>query len=41
MDRLYGHLERVFCIAFSRDGTKLASASGDFTALVWDVSRKP
>jgi WD40 repeat protein len=38
IDRLGGHLERVFSIAISPDGTKLATGSGDGTALVWDLA---
>jgi WD40 repeat protein len=38
IDRLGGHLERVFSIAISPDGTRLATASGDGTALIWDVA---
>src|SRR5262249_34157542 len=32
-----GHGQRVLCVAFSPDGTRLASGSDDLTALVWDV----
>jgi hypothetical protein len=34
-----GHQASVPALAFSRDGKVLVSASGDTTALVWDVSR--
>jgi RNA polymerase sigma factor (sigma-70 family) len=34
-----GHCNSISSVAFSRDGTRLVSASGDETALVWDVSR--
>ncbi len=33
-----GHQARVGCLAFSPDGTKLASGSDDTTALIWDLS---
>jgi hypothetical protein len=36
--RLRGHESRVRSLAFSPDGTKLASGQWDSTALVWDVS---
>jgi WD40 repeat protein len=35
---LAGHQGTVFAIAFSADGARLASASLDTTALVWDLS---
>jgi RNA polymerase sigma factor (sigma-70 family) len=35
---LEGHLGWVRGVAFSADGKRLATASGDTTALVWDVS---
>jgi RNA polymerase sigma factor (sigma-70 family) len=34
-----GHCNSISSLAFSRDGTRLVSTSGDETALVWDVSR--
>ncbi len=33
-----GHTKRVACIEFSPDGARLASASADGTARVWDVA---
>jgi WD40 repeat protein len=36
--RLQGHQARISSLAFSRDGTKLASGHWDSTALIWDVS---
>jgi WD40 repeat protein len=36
--RLHGHESRVRSMAFSPDGTKLASGQWDSTALVWDIS---
>jgi RNA polymerase sigma factor (sigma-70 family) len=36
--RLRGHGNRITCLAFSAQGTTLASGSWDTTALVWDVS---
>jgi WD40 repeat protein len=35
---LAGHNEMVFSVAISRDGTRLASASGDRTVKVWDLA---
>jgi RNA polymerase sigma factor (sigma-70 family) len=37
--KLNAHRERISCLALSRDGTALASASDDGTVLVWDVAR--
>eukprot|EP00918_Siedleckia_nematoides_P074806 GHVU01163525.1.p2 GENE.GHVU01163525.1~~GHVU01163525.1.p2 ORF type:complete len:192 (+),score=27.17 GHVU01163525.1:735-1310(+) len=34
---LEGHTEAVLCAAFSPDGTRLASGSGDTTVRVWDL----
>ena len=36
--RLRGHASRVRSLAFSPDGTKLASGQWDSTALIWDIS---
>jgi WD40 repeat protein len=33
---LRGHRAYVHAVAFSPDGTRLASCSGDFTVRVWD-----
>ena len=35
---LTGHTDEVFGVAFSPDGTRLATASNDQTAKVWDAS---
>jgi WD40 repeat protein len=34
-----GHDDDYICLAFSPDGTKLASGSGDSTILIWDVKK--
>jgi WD40 repeat protein/serine/threonine protein kinase len=35
---LPGHVDTVFDLAFSHDGTRIVSTSGDFTARIWDVA---
>jgi hypothetical protein len=36
--RLQGHTDYVWSLAFSPDGTTLASGSGDFTVRLWDTA---
>jgi WD40 repeat protein len=36
--RLEGHTDAVFSVAFSHDGTQLATGSSDMTARIWNVS---
>jgi WD40 repeat protein len=38
MHTLRGHRWAVYCLAFSNDGSMLASGSGDATVLIWDVA---
>jgi WD40 repeat protein len=35
---LWGHTDRVLCLAYSPDGTRLASGSDDQTVRIWDVA---
>lgn len=37
---LYGHKNWVHSINFSRDGTRLCSASADCSCIVWDIKKK-
>ena len=37
MAALHGHGSDVTVVAFSPDGTRLASGSGDFTVRLWDT----
>ena len=37
---LEGHEEYVYMLSFSRDGRLLVTASGDNTAIVWDVAQR-
>src|SRR5262249_44178965 len=40
LDTLDGHTEPIFGLAFTRDGSRLFSASQDKTVKVWDVLRR-
>jgi WD40 repeat protein len=37
LKKLRGHTGIVFSVAFSPDGTRLVSGSGDATARVWNI----
>jgi WD40 repeat protein len=37
-DAFKGHDDRVWCLAFSRDGKMLASGSADTTIKLWDAA---
>ena len=37
---LRGHTDAIWSVAFSRDGTKIVTASSDRTARVWDVATR-
>jgi WD40 repeat protein len=39
MVSLKGHEGKVMCLAFSPDGTRLATGSHDRTVRLWDVTR--
>ena len=39
-NRLYGHNNSVYSVAFSPDGSQIASASGDSTVKIWSVNGK-
>lgn len=34
---LSDHVDEVYCVKFSNDGTKMASASKDKSIIIWDV----
>ena len=38
MKQLQGHTDFLYGVAWSPDGSKIATASHDFTARVWDAS---
>lgn len=38
LQRVQGHHGLVSALAYTRDGRYMASASGDGTVLIWDVS---
>ncbi len=37
LQRFFGHTDRVYSVAFSPDGRRALSASGDQTLILWDV----
>jgi WD40 repeat protein len=39
VQRLYGHMERVWSLAYSPDGQQLATCSGDQTIKLWNLKR--